>query len=137
MVSTTSAAARAATVRGGRTALMPIAQTTEEAFNHAMAVTPRACSSPSGTPARGRADRRHLDVATVLPTPARGIYSASKAAIEQRLTVALEVAEQALKGPPGPLNAESVLAATSRGFWQISGKWRSELREEMRCAWWS
>jgi hypothetical protein len=35
------------------------------------AVTPRACSSPSGTPARGRADRRHVDVATVRPTPAR------------------------------------------------------------------
>ena len=50
---------------------MPIALTTEEAFDHAMAVTPRACSSPSGTPARGQADRRHLDVATVLPTPAQ------------------------------------------------------------------
>ena len=36
-----------------------------------MAVTPRACSSPSGTHARGQADRRHLDVATVLPTPAQ------------------------------------------------------------------
>jgi hypothetical protein len=58
-------------------------------------------------------------------------------AVEQRLTVVLEVAEQALEAPPAPLNTESALAATGRVFWQISGKWRSERREKLRCAWWS
>ena len=51
--------------------------------------------------------------------------------------VVLGVAEQALEADPEPLNAESVLAAADRVFWQISGKWRSERREKMRCAWWS
>jgi hypothetical protein len=79
---------------------MPIAQSTEEAFDHAMAITPRACSSPSGTPARGRADRRHLDRRDGAADASTAIYSASKAAIEQRLTVVLEVAEQALEAHP-------------------------------------
>ena len=39
-------------------------------------------------------------------------------AIEQRLTVVLEVAE---RGPAAPLNTESALVATNRVFWQISG----------------
>ena len=47
-------------------------------------------------------------------------------AIEQRLTVILEVAEQVLEAHPRPLNAQSVLAATGRVFWQISGKRRLE-----------
>jgi hypothetical protein len=46
------------------------------------------------------------------------------------------LAEQASR-PPKPLNTASVLAATDRVFWQISGKWRSEREWEMRCAWWS
>jgi hypothetical protein len=57
------------------------------------------------------------------------------AAIEQHLTVVLEVAEQALEAQPKPLNTESVLAATARVFWQISGKWRSEREWKWRCAW--
>ena len=102
-----------------------------------MTVTPRAWSSPSGTPARGRADRRHLDRRDGTADASAAIYSASKAAIEQRLTVVFEVAEQALEGHPEPLNTESVLAATDRVFWQISGKWRSERVWKLRCAWWS
>jgi plasmid replication initiation protein len=54
------------------------------------------------------------------------------AAIEQRLSVVLEVAEQALEAQPEPLNAQSVLTATGRVFWQISGKRRSEREREMR-----
>jgi hypothetical protein len=53
-------------------------------------------------------------------------------AIQQRLTVVLDVAEQALEAHPEPLITASVLAATGRVFWQISGKWRSE-REWRSC----
>jgi hypothetical protein len=79
---------------------MPIAQTTEEAFDHAMAITPRACSSPSCTPARGRADHRHLDRRDGAADASTAIYNASKAVIEKRLTMVLRVAEQALEGHP-------------------------------------
>jgi hypothetical protein len=79
---------------------MPSAQTTEEAFDHTMAITPRgvffairhACARAGGSPAPRRRDGA-ADASTA-------IYSASKAAIEQRLTVVLEVAEQALEGHP-------------------------------------
>ena len=76
-----------------------------------------------------REGRRIVDISTCRDGAAdagTAIYSASKAAIEQRLTVVSKVAEQALEGHPEPLNTESVLAATSRVFWQISGNWRSE-----------
>jgi tRNA A37 N6-isopentenylltransferase MiaA len=43
-------------------------------------------------------------------------------AIEQRLTVVLEVAEQALKAHPNHSTHRAVLAATTSVFWQISGK---------------
>jgi methionine synthase II (cobalamin-independent) len=32
---------------------------------------------------------------------------------------------------------DDAIHATASVFWQISGKWRSERREKMRCAWWS
>ena len=57
-------------------------------------------------------------------------------AIEQRLTVVLEVAEQALETQPHR-STQSALAATGRVFWQISGKRRSEREWKWRCAWWS
>ena len=57
-------------------------------------------------------------------------------AIQQRLKVVLEVAEQTLKSHPSRSTPECS-SGHERRFWQISGKWRSERREKMRCAWWS
>jgi hypothetical protein len=45
--------------------------------------------------------------------------------------VVLGVAEQALEADPEPLNAESVLAAADRVFWQISGNGAQS--ESERC----
>jgi hypothetical protein len=52
-----------------------------------------ACTRAGGSPT----SRDHRDGTADAST---AIYSASKAAIEQRLTVVLEVAEQALEGHP-------------------------------------
>jgi 3-oxoacyl-[acyl-carrier protein] reductase len=64
--------------RGGAAVVFSL----EEAFDHAMTVTPRACSSPSGTPTRGRADRLHVDRRDRAADASTAIYSASKAAAE-------------------------------------------------------
>jgi hypothetical protein len=58
------------------------------------------------------------------------------AAIEQRLRLVLEVAEQALEAQPSTQHRECSSGHGPR-FWRVSGKWRSERREKMRCAWWS
>jgi DNA-binding transcriptional ArsR family regulator len=84
-----------------------------EAFDHAMAVTPRACSSPSGTPARGRADRQHVDRRDRAADASTAIYSASKAAAE--LAEVLDVSRAKVSNHLACLRGCGPVAATREG----------------------